>query len=93
MRHEEKITNGKLVCIEAQAEGGKVVSVRISGDFFLHPEEAIEDLERSLSGLSLPAEEDAIASLIRDSLQKSGARLIGATAEDLARVFSKAVSG
>jgi len=90
MRCEEKVPNGKLVCFSVEAEDGRVTEVKITGDFFLHPEETIEKIESSLEGVPLDMDEAEVASLIGASLD--GAQLIGATAEDLARVFKKAVS-
>jgi len=89
---EEKIPGGKLVCIDVQISGGKASAVKITGDFFLHPEEAIEKIERSLLGLSIDASESEISSKIKRSLEHQGAQLIGASPEDLARIFKKAVS-
>ncbi len=91
MRCEEKIPGGKLVCVEVQAVGGRVSQVRITGDFFLHPEEAIDALENALvnAPLSIPEAEAAE----RLSAALGGALLIGATCGDLARIFKKAVGG
>lgn len=89
MRCEEKITNGKLVAVEVWAESGLVSRAKITGDFFLHPEEAIEAAERSLAGLPISSTEAEVASRLRASLQ--GCELIGATAEDFARIFVRAV--
>lgn len=89
MRCEEKITNGKLVAIEVWADAGLVSRAKITGDFFLHPEEAIEAAERSLAGLPLSSSEEEVAARIRASLR--GSELIGAVAEDFARIFVRAV--
>lgn len=95
MRAEEKVKGGKLVCIEVWAEGGTASKVKITGDFFLHPEDAIDALERSLVGVDLararlPGGESEIAARLGDALGR--AELIGASPEDLARIFRKAVS-
>jgi hypothetical protein len=50
-RVEFKVPGGKLIAAEAEAEGGRIVRVKITGDFFMHPEEAIEELEVSLTGV------------------------------------------
>jgi lipoate-protein ligase A len=90
MRCEEKVPNGQLVCVSVKAEEGQATEVRITGDFFLHPEDAIERIEQSLHGIPVDMDESEVASRIEASLE--GAQLIGATAEDLARIFKKAVS-
>jgi lipoate-protein ligase A len=93
VKAEEKISGGKLVCVEVWADGDRLVSrVRISGDFFLHPEDAIDALESSLVGLPLGSDPKRIEDAIRDSLGKQGAVFIGVAPSDLARLFIKAVS-
>ena len=46
---------GKLVKIELayKKESQIIDSIKITGDFFIHPEEAIEKLEQELSGVKL----------------------------------------
>ena len=90
MRCEEKVPNGKLVCVSVETQNGQVTEVKITGDFFLHPEETIEKIEHSLEGVPVDIDEAEAASRIGTALE--GAQLIGATAEDLARIFKKAVS-
>ncbi len=90
MRYEEKIPNGKLVCVSVEAQDSQVKEVKITGDFFLHPEDAIERIEKSLHDIPVDMDESEVASRIGAALE--GAQLIGATPEDLARIFKKAVS-
>ncbi|WP_297506872.1 lipoate protein ligase C-terminal domain-containing protein [Thermococcus sp.] len=52
MKHhlgEHKAKKG-LIRIEFDEENGVVEHVRITGDFFVHPEEAIHELEETLEG-------------------------------------------
>lgn len=90
MRVEEKIAGGKMLAVEAEVSGGKITSVRITGDFFLHPEDAILRLEESLSGMSAGSSEEELSSAAKKAL--GGASLIGASADDIARMLKKAVS-
>ena len=89
MMHQEKIPGGKMVCFSLESDGGKARDVRLTGDFFLHPEDTILRIEESLEGIPLDSDESAIGSRIAGALD--GAQLIGATPEDLARVFRRAV--
>ncbi len=89
MRCEEKVAGGKLVCIELFGDEGRVARARITGDFFLHPEERITGLEESLVGLPLDAPEGVVAARLRSAL--GGAQMIGVAPEDLARMFRRAV--
>ena len=47
------IKEGKLIRVKAKFEDDRIKSVRITGDFFLHPEEAIEKIEKSLIGVKI----------------------------------------
>jgi lipoate-protein ligase A len=89
MRCEEKIPNGKLVCIEVWPDGAQVARVKITGDFFLHPEESITLLEDSLRGMPLSAGEGEVGAKLGAALRDS--QLIGVSIADLARMFRKAV--
>ena len=89
MRYEEKVPNGKLVCFSVEVKNNKVSDVKLTGDFFLHPEDTIEALESSLIGLPIETSESEITLKIQETLK--GSQLIGATAEDLARIFRKTV--
>ena len=81
--------NGKMVCFSVETDDGKISNVRITGDFFLHPEDKIDDIEDSLEGLPKDVSEKTAASSIRSAL--GDAQLIGATPEDFARVFRRAI--
>jgi lipoate-protein ligase A len=47
---EYKVPGGKLLVAETEVEDGVLTSVKVMGDFFMHPEEAINDLEEALNG-------------------------------------------
>lgn len=51
-----KVPNGKLLKVFLEDVDGKIDSVKITGDFFLHPEENIEKLEESLRGSEISKE-------------------------------------
>lgn len=57
MRGEYKVPGGKLVAVDVDVESGRLAHVRVSGDFFLEPDAALEDIDAALEGL--PAESDA----------------------------------
>lgn len=59
---------GKLIRLRAQMEDGKVRSVKITGDFFLHPEEKIVELEGVLAGKELDRVtlQEAVESVLKD---------------------------
>ncbi len=46
-----KVPNGKLLKVTVTFEDEKIKMVRIRGDFFIHPEESLDDLETALKGM------------------------------------------
>ncbi|MBO0811824.1 MAG: lipoate--protein ligase family protein [Microlunatus sp.] len=51
MRGEYKVPGGKLVAADVEVDNGVLSTVRISGDFFLEPDNALESIDRALTGL------------------------------------------
>ena len=82
-RSAYKVQGGKMIKVQLSSKLGKIEKIKIMGDFFLHPEELIEDLERALIGL--PLDEEKIGDFIRAFLEKKKATLIGAKPEDFAK--------
>ena len=87
---EEKVPGGKLLCIKVDTQKDSILSVKISGDFFVHPEESITKLESCFTGLKLPLDESALRQKLQNST--SGVLLIGFEIEDLIRLLKKAIS-
>lgn len=52
MHGEYKIPGGKLVVVDVEAEGGVLRQVRVAGDFFLEPDEALEAVNHAQSAPS-----------------------------------------
>lgn len=70
-----KVPNGKLLKIFLDESRGQIVNIRITGDFFVHPEESIEKLEDALIGSQL--EEEFLANKINNFLKLSPTTLFG----------------
>lgn len=51
-----KVPNGKLLKVFLEEVDGKITVLRITGDFFMHPEENIKNLENFLIGCELNGE-------------------------------------
>ena len=88
----EKIANGKLVRVEADF-GESINSIKITGDFFMHPETAIEDIEEILKDINVTVQEAEIKERIDSVLSHDNVTLYGVTSEDIARVTKAALSG
>ena len=80
MRGEYKVPGGKLVAIDIEAAEGRIARAALSGDFFLEPDEALEDINGALMGMPDDASVDDLAAAITARLPE-GARLIGFTPE------------
>jgi len=74
-----KAPGGKLLKASFSVEEGHVVGVRLYGDFFMHPEEAIEELERAVDG-SLLDECELIERVT--GFYESDVEVLGARPED-----------
>lgn len=85
MKTDYKVPNGKLLRIEADIDNNTINSIKITGDFFMHPETALEDIERMLKGVKL----DDVESLLHDYIEKNNMQVIGFSAKDLAEALRK----
>ncbi len=83
---EIKVKGGKLIRCEIKFEEDKIKEIKFTGDFFIHPEEAIEKLEENLKGKSIEEAEEAIAKFFEN------VEVIGAKAGDFIEVIKKAVT-
>ncbi len=80
---EYKVEGGKLVKAQVTMDGDKIRKVKITGDFFLHPEEFLEELEETLVGSLL--DETSLARLIKSVAERKNATLLGVSPEDFAK--------
>ncbi len=46
-----KVPNGKLLKVTVEFEKERIIKVHVKGDFFIHPEESLDDLETVLRGM------------------------------------------
>jgi len=83
-----KVKDGKLVKVQLAIENEKIKKIKIMGDFFLHPEEVIEDIEQALEGHTL--DEQELSRLIKDVLTNKQAVSLGVSPEDFARCIMMA---
>lgn len=70
-----KVPNGKLLKIFLDESDGEIASIKITGDFFAHPEENIEKLEMHLRGCQLKPE--ILESKIQEFFKKNPTELFG----------------
>jgi lipoate-protein ligase A len=80
VRGEYKVPGGKLVAVDVEEDAGRLAAVSVSGDFFLEPDEALEDINAALTGLPVDARVDELASAVAGAVDGS-ASLVGFTPE------------
>ena len=86
-----KIPEGKLVKISMDFDGGKIMAVKIFGDFFLHPERGIELIEKDLCGKKI--EEKTLIDEIEKTVKKNCLELFGISSQGLATAILLAKEG
>jgi len=83
-----KIPDGKMVKVRVDVKNDSIQGITILGDFFLHPEDTLVEIEEELVGIVL--EEESITNVIQRVLDTNSAVLIGASARDLAKAIMSA---
>ena len=70
MKHhfEVKVSGGKLVVADITDDGATITDAKISGDFFLEPEEAYDAINGALVGASVTESADDLQKRIDDAL-------------------------
>ncbi|MEO5534240.1 MAG: biotin/lipoate A/B protein ligase family protein [Pseudolysinimonas sp.] len=90
MHGEFKVPGGKLVVVDLSVTDGKLADVRVSGDFFLEPDEALAAIDRALTGMPEDSDAKALAASVTAALPE-GAVLLGFTAESVATAVRRAL--
>lgn len=86
-----KVKGGKLVRVRLIHDGESVRSVRITGDFLLHPEETLVDIEMGLCGIPIAAGRDSFLGVVNEVAKRRNAHFIGFSAEDIADLLEEAL--
>ncbi|HEV7948680.1 MAG TPA: biotin/lipoate A/B protein ligase family protein [Glaciihabitans sp.] len=91
MHGEYKVPGGKLVVVDLDVVEGTITNFRLAGDFFLEPDDALDDINAAVNGL--PAESDAakIAAAVHAALP-AGAVLLGFSPEGVATAIRRALA-
>lgn len=90
MRGEYKVPGGKLVAVDVEVSGGRITGAALSGDFFLEPDEALEDVNGALVGLAASTGVEEIARAVQGVLGPQ-VRLVGFDAEAVAIAVRRAL--
>ncbi|RDG31051.1 lipoate--protein ligase family protein [Streptomyces corynorhini] len=92
MHGEYKVPGGKLVVVDLDVTDGALRGVRVAGDFFLEPDDAIGAIDRALEGA--PADTDAAGLTARiEAALPAGTVMYGLSAEGVAVAVRRALAG
>ena len=91
MHGEYKIPGGKLVVVDLDVEGGVLRNVRVAGDFFLEPDEALDAIDAALEGTPANARAEALAARVTAALP-AGTVMLGLSAEGIAVAVRRALA-
>ncbi|MFJ6416338.1 biotin/lipoate A/B protein ligase family protein [Paeniglutamicibacter sp. NPDC091659] len=87
---EYKVVGGKLVVADLKVRDGAIAAASINGDFFLEPDEALEDLNAALIGLPDTVEHSVVRDAVANGLRPD-AVMFGFDADAVARVVRRAL--
>ncbi|MFX1262954.1 MAG: lipoate protein ligase C-terminal domain-containing protein [Promethearchaeota archaeon] len=83
--YSHKVPGGKLIKVKVESKDDRIQEITLLGDFFLHPEHVLEEIEESLLGVRLS--KDAVIEKLKAVLDENNATVIGADAEDFAEAI------
>ena len=73
MHGEYKVPGGKLVVVDLEERDGRIADFHLAGDFFLEPDDALDDIDAAVNGLPIESDVAAIAAAVRSALPERGA--------------------
>jgi lipoate---protein ligase len=85
------VPGGKLVVVDFDVFDDRLVNVRVAGDFFLEPDEALESMNAALTGISADADAATITKAVAAALPE-GAVLLGFSPEAVATTVRRALN-
>ncbi|HEY9499695.1 MAG TPA: biotin/lipoate A/B protein ligase family protein [Terrimesophilobacter sp.] len=91
MHGEYKVPGGKLVVVDLDVVDDRIANFRLSGDFFLEPDSALDDINAAVNGLPADSDSAWIAAAVKGALPE-GALLLGFTPEAVAVAIRRSLS-
>ena len=89
---EFKVKGGKLLRVKIAYEGNIIFQIQITGDFFIHPEEGLDAIEKVLVGLRLPLSAQNVEGLVNEVVTKEDIIIMGFSPNDLAKLVAGALA-
>ncbi len=87
---KRKVKEGKVVKVEVEYDE-VIKNVIITGDFFLHPEDILHEIEKSITGSDKTMSEEDIVSNIQRIITGRDVQMIGISPESIARLVREAL--
>jgi lipoate-protein ligase A len=87
---EYKVPGGKLVVVDVEVEGDRFERVRVSGDFFLEPDSALELIGAALTDMPVDSSAEQLGAAIHRAVG-ADAQFIGFTPEAVGIAVRRAV--
>lgn len=91
MHGEYKVPGGKLVVVDLEVIDGRLAHFRLSGDFFLEPDSALEAINGAVNGLPADSDSARLAAAIKGALPED-ALLLGFSPEAVAIAIRRSLS-
>lgn len=79
-----KVPGGKLVRARVRFGEDRIESVKLTGDFFLYPEEALDRVEDAIAGKPVDSDHVDLAETVEYALEDAEAELVGIGPDDVA---------
>jgi lipoate-protein ligase A len=92
MHAEYKVPGGKLVVVDLTTDENTISSCRIAGDFFLEPDEALEQINIAVTGLLVSSSAQDIAQAVSEAVP-DGVVMMGFSPESIGTVVRRALTG
>ena len=91
MHGEYKVPGGKLVVVDLETDNEVITRARVAGDFFLEPDEVLDDINHAIEGLSTGASHDDIEKAVSAAIP-ADAVMLGFSADSVATVVRRALT-
>jgi len=90
VRGEYKVPGGKLVAVDVEVADGRLARVAVSGDFFLEPDTALEDIDAALVGRPEDASVAALTAVVEGAIGPD-VHMVGFAPQDVAIAVRRAL--
>jgi len=91
MHGEYKVPGGKLVVVDLDVVDNTITTFRLAGDFFLEPDDALEDINAAVTGLAADSDAAGFAAAVRAALPVN-ATLLGFSPEAVAVAIRRSLA-